>query len=118
MAKWEEEFLKGWGAKWKSLEEVLKEIATRSPGARLEHTDLVEEPSWLEPVRKIMTVEGWLRVVQRDIQNAPTKQARRIITGPFYYWDTDDLGRAVVAANHYGRAVIMFVEVWAGEPEA
>lgn len=119
MGKWEEKFLKGFGAKWKGLDEVLGEIAKRSPGIRLEHTDLVEgeRPAWMQPARKIMTVEKWLKVVYRDIVNAPTEAARRVITGPFYFWDTDDLGRAVVAANDFGRTVIMFTEVWAGEPE-
>jgi len=119
MGKWEEKFLKGYGAKWKGLDEVFREIAERSPGARLEHTDLIEgnRPVWARD-RKIMSVERWLRVVERDIENAPTEEARRIITGPFYFWDTDDLGRAVVAANDFGRTVTMFTEVWAGEPEA
>lgn len=118
MTEWERKFLSGEGADWQGLDKVLAEIAMLTPGIRLEHTDLAEggrEP-WMGP-EKISSVERWLSVVRKDIQRAPDAQARDMIRGPHYYWDRDDLGRAVIAANHFGRAVIMFIEVWAGEPD-
>jgi hypothetical protein len=109
-------------ADWKSLDAVLSEISEKSPGARLEHTlgeeETAEGEVWKgEPVRKILPVERWLAIVQEDIERAPTEEARHIITGPYYFWDYDDLGRVLVAANDSGEIVPMFVEVWAGEPD-
>lgn len=118
MTKWEREFLSGEGADWKGLDKVLFEIATTTPKVRLEHTDLAEggrEP-WMGP-EKILPVERWLEIIRNDILRAPDAQAREMIRGPHYYWAIDDLGRAIVAANHFGRAVIMFAEVWLGEPD-
>lgn len=120
MSEWEKAFLTGEGAHWKGLDKVLEEISRRTPGISLEHTDLAEgarEP-WMGPEKKIHSVERWLAIIRKDLQRAPNAQARQMILGPNYFWDTDDLGRAVVAANHFGRAVVMFIEVWAGEPDA
>lgn len=71
---------------------------------------------WKGPVRKILPVERWLEIVWRDYDQAPTTEARRIIVGPWYRWHHDDWGRAIILANHYGKFVPMFEEVWAGDP--
>jgi hypothetical protein len=63
-------------------------------------------------------VERWLTIVRGDIERAPTPEWRHAITGPYYYWGYDDLGRVQVATNHQGQVVAMFVEPWAGEPDA
>ena len=105
--------------KWKGLEAVLNEIIAETPGIRMEHIEPRTEPkeAWEGDDKKVMTIERWLGVVKKDLLNAPTNQARRIIVGPFYYWYRDEVGRAIVMSNHYGQAVPLFAELWAGEPD-
>lgn len=98
-------------AEWKGLDKVLAEISKDGPGVRLEHV----MGEWEGGPKKITTVERWLETVKRDIRNAPDPEARRIITGPYYFWDYDEFGRVTVSANDFGRVAPMFVEVWAGE---
>lgn len=105
--------------KWKGLDVVLAEIAKKNPGARLEHTMESEEERWSEePTKKILPVERWRAIVQKDIENVPNDLARQLIMGPYYFWGYDEFGRVVVSAEHQNRIVPMFVELWAGEPEA
>jgi hypothetical protein len=110
------------GADWKGLDKVLSEIANMSPGVRLDHTDHHyegEREAWRgDPDKKIMTVERWLATVQKDIKNAPDARWRSLITGPYYYWGYDELGRVQVATEHQKKIVPMFIEPWAGEPDA
>lgn len=108
--------------KWKGLPEVLAEISGRNPGVRLEHTlsagkEGEAELRRGEPERRILPVERWLAIVREDVRRAPDPEARAVITGPYYFWDHDEFGRAVVSANDFGRIVPMFIEVWAGEPD-
>lgn len=109
------------GADWKGLDKVLSEIAKTSPGVRLDHTshNLEEREEWKgEPEKKILPVERWLTIIRGDIKRAPTPEWRQTIVGPHYYWGYDDLGRVHIATNHQGQVAVMFVEPWAGEPDA
>ena len=102
-----------------NLMTALQEIAFQSPRVKLEHVTPDPEEraeAWRSPERRILPVERWLEIVWKDYRNAPSPEAQYVIMGPHYRWHRDELGRAIILANHQGEFVPMFEEVWAGDP--